>query len=78
MANALPEINHLSKDERLSLMERLWESFERHSEDLPLTDTQRDELDRRVEAMEKDGDPGIPWEQVVQKIRDKRIWEARS
>lgn len=72
MTNALPDISRLSKDERLSLMERLWESFEEHPEDLPLTETQRDELDRRVEAMEKDGDPGIPWDQVVQRIRDKR------
>jgi len=65
------DISRLSLDERLRLLETLWESFEARPEDLPLTDAQREELDRRAEAMDRDGSLGTPWQEVVHRVRDR-------
>jgi len=72
MTNALPDISRLSRDERLQLLEILWASFEEHPRELPLTEAQRSELDSRVEAMNRDNELGLPWEEVVSRIRDKK------
>jgi putative addiction module component (TIGR02574 family) len=37
-----------------------------------LTEAQRQELDRRIEEMDRDTNPGIPWEEVVNQIRNAR------
>lgn len=65
------DISNLTTEERLGLLEKLWESFEAHPESLPLTDSQREELDRRIEDMERDGSIGIPREEVVRRIKSK-------
>ena len=43
------------------------------SEAVPLTDAQREELDRRLDALERDGAEGISWEQVLRQIRAGRV-----
>ena len=60
------DIQNLSTDERLRLLEELWDSL--RPEDLPLTPAQKAELDRRLEQAERDGWTGIPWEQVLAKL----------
>ena len=35
----------------------------------PLTQAQRDELDRRLDALERDAEPGTPWREALQEIR---------
>ena len=69
MADPALNIDDLSPDERLKLLEELWDSLSKNSETLPLTDAQRDELDRRLDDLERDGGGGIPWEQVLERIR---------
>ena len=48
-------------------MEKLWDSLE--PEDIPLSDAQRGELDRRLDDLESDSVLGIPWEDVLRRIR---------
>jgi putative addiction module component (TIGR02574 family) len=62
-------INHLSRDERLDLIQELWESLAPTQDELALTDAQRDELDRRLDEMDVDTALGIPWDQVLKQIR---------
>ncbi len=38
---------------------------------LPLTDVQREELDRRMDEVDRDGPSGIPWEEVLRRLRSK-------
>lgn len=72
MARPAVEFTHLSRDERLDLIEDLWESLTPGDrEDLPLTDEQRTELDRRLELLERDGPVGISLEQMVKEIKSK-------
>ncbi|MBZ5674101.1 MAG: addiction module protein [Acidobacteriia bacterium] len=38
----------------------------------PLTNAQRDELDRRLDELDREGPTGIPWEEVFRNIRSRR------
>ena len=62
MTDLGPELARLSPRQRLDLIERLWESLE--DKDLPLTDAQRAELDRRIEGFDQDREPSIPWKRL--------------
>ena len=55
--------------ERLALIARIWDSLD--PEDIPLADAQRNELDRRVDEMERDGGAGIPWDEAQTRIRSR-------
>ena len=59
----------LSAEERLRLLEELRESLSATPEAIPLTRAQREELDRRLDALDRDGPVGIPWEDVLRRIR---------
>jgi putative addiction module component (TIGR02574 family) len=63
-------IDQLTTEQRLDLMERLWDSLSETPETLPLTDAQREELDRRLDDLEREGPRGIPWNEVLQRIRN--------
>ena len=64
MTTLRDEISRMSVEERLDLIEQLWESLEDRFEELPLTDEQKRELDRRLALHEAHPDRAIPWEQV--------------
>jgi putative addiction module component (TIGR02574 family) len=57
-------IDRLSVEERLQLVQEIWDSLGSDAERLPLSDAQIRELDRRIATL--DADPGavIPWEAV--------------
>jgi putative addiction module component (TIGR02574 family) len=60
------DIEQFTPEERLALIERLWDSLS--EDDVPLTDAQREELDRRLDALDREGPVGIPWEQVYKDL----------
>ena len=62
-------IDGLSPEERLNLIEHLWDSL--GDDDVPLTAAQRDELDRRLDDMERGEVTGIPWEDVLKRLRKR-------
>jgi putative addiction module component (TIGR02574 family) len=70
MTDLSAELAQLSPRQRLDLIERLWESLE--DEDLPLTDAQRAELDRRIEGFDQDREQSIPWERLKAELRERR------
>ena len=59
----------LSIDERLRLVENLWDDIAADNETLKLTPDQRAELDRRLDAYEVDRDPGGRAFEVLDDIR---------
>lgn len=63
------DIASLSIEERLRLLDELWESLPQTPEEIPLTKAQRVELDRRLDDLDRDGPAGIPWEEVLRRIR---------
>jgi putative addiction module component (TIGR02574 family) len=69
----------LSAEERLELVLELWDSIE-DVEAEPLTQAQKDELDRRHELVVKDPDRAIPSEQSLANVRRelKRVRTQRE
>ncbi|HEX4955091.1 MAG TPA: addiction module protein [Thermoanaerobaculia bacterium] len=57
----------LPPDERMELVETLWQSLEREPAKLP--DWQRALLDERIAELERNPEEGSPWEEVR-----KRVW----
>ena len=65
------DITNLSAEERLRLLEELWDSLSATPEAIPLTNAQREELDRRLDELDRDGPVGIPWQEVLRRIRSR-------
>ena len=66
------EIFELPVAERLALVEDIWDSIAADSKDLVITDELRQELDRRLEAYEKDPDAGVPWDELEDRLARSR------
>ncbi|XOZ32170.1 addiction module protein [Halomonadaceae bacterium KBTZ08] len=64
-----PGIRDLPIDERIQLVEDVWDSIAEDQQKLELTQAQREELDRRLLAYEKDGDAGDDAGKVLEGIR---------
>lgn len=65
------EISQLTPEERLGLIEQLWDSLTTNGDAVPLTSTQREELDSRLDEMDREGLSGIPWDDVLSQIRTR-------
>lgn len=62
----------LSVSERIQLVEDLWDTIAEVPGEIGLTDEQKDELDRRLEAYHQNPDEGAPWGVVRERIRSRR------
>jgi putative addiction module component (TIGR02574 family) len=69
------QIEALSAAERLDLLERLWDSLSDTPAGVPVTEPQRAELDRRLDALDEDVEQGrvlgVPWDEVVRQTRNR-------
>ena len=65
---SLVDVLELSVAERIQLAEDIWDTIPKTSEAPKLTDAQRAELDRRLEAHQKNPKDGSPWEDVKERI----------
>lgn len=64
-------LRELPVEERLDLVEQLWDSIAADHQALPLTDAQRQVLDKRLDGYDIDGDPGRPADEVMADIRKR-------
>ena len=63
------DLSALSVAERLKLIEDLWGSIEAEASDpLPLPDWHRNEIDRRLDALDAGSSVGAPWDKVRERI----------
>jgi putative addiction module component (TIGR02574 family) len=72
MTVSLEEILALDVGERLELVQRIWNSTAAEPDSLPLTEAQRREIDRRLEAYERDPSQVSTWEEVRARIVGSR------
>jgi putative addiction module component (TIGR02574 family) len=63
------DVSSLWAEGRLRLLERLWDSLADTPDAVPITPAQRSELDRRLDELDRDGPVGIPWNEVLLRIR---------
>jgi putative addiction module component (TIGR02574 family) len=64
-------LDNLSPEEKLRLLEELWDSLSATPQDVPMTSAQREELDRRLDELDRDGPNGIPWDDVLREIESR-------
>ncbi len=70
MARPALDIAQMTPDERLDLIGELWDSLT--PADVPLSDEQRAELNRRLDRLDAEGSRGSAWSEVVARIRSPR------
>jgi putative addiction module component (TIGR02574 family) len=67
----LNAIFELPASERVEIAQEIWQSVFDHPETLPLTEGQREELERRWRAFEQNPQEGEPWEDVKRLLLDE-------
>ena len=67
----MSDVLALPVEERLRLVEEIWDSIADEVEASPLTDAQRREVDRRWAAHMANPQAAIPWEQVEAEILER-------
>lgn len=65
----LNKLSKLDKEEKLSLVEALWNSIASDPQDVKVPDHHKSILEKRLESFEKDKNDAQPWHQ----IRDKYL-----
>lgn len=66
-------IDELDLDQKLALVEELWESIASDSGRIPLTDAQRAELSARVADLEANPEDVIPLETALAEARKRLL-----
>lgn len=65
----LEDILRLPVDERIRLVERIWDSIAATPEAVPVTDVHKNELDHRLD--DPAPGPGLRWEEVQELLRKR-------
>jgi len=66
------QILQLSISERLELIENIWNSIADMPDKIELTETQKQELDYRLELYEENSEIGSNWQEVKQRIKNRK------
>ena len=64
-------IDRFSVAQRILLVEEIWDSIAAEPEEIPLTDAQKQDLQRRLAAYEANPKEGASWEEVKARLRGK-------
>jgi putative addiction module component (TIGR02574 family) len=62
-------LDGLSPEQRMSLIEELWDSLAADPEQVPVTDAQKADLDRRLAAFQADLKAGSSWDEVKPRLK---------
>ena len=63
-----PEVFSLPVQERVALVEQIWDSIAADESQFRLTDAQKEELDRRLARRDATGSAGADWGDVKHRI----------
>jgi putative addiction module component (TIGR02574 family) len=61
-------IFEMSVADRIVLAEEIWDSIAENPEALPLTDIQKEELEKRLNSYYANPEAGVSWDRVKEKI----------
>lgn len=64
----LAEILELPVGERVKLAQAIWDSVSELPEPFPLSEAEREKIDRRLEAYRRDPEAASPWPEVKARI----------
>jgi len=71
-AAVMQEIATWPLDQRLELLERVWDDLLDSGWQPPLTEAVRAELDRRLQAAKANPDEVVTWDEIVNHVRRPR------
>jgi putative addiction module component (TIGR02574 family) len=60
----------LPVEERIALVEQIWDTIAAESENLELTAAQKQELDRRIDSFQENPHAGRTWEAIKSEFLD--------
>lgn len=66
------DVSKLSTEDKLKLLDQLWESLSDTPGAIPVTDAQYAELNSRLDELDREGPVGIPWDEVLDRIRSRK------
>ena len=69
---SISEILESSIEERLRAIGVIWDSIVEQTDNLPLTDAQREDLERRLEEHRLNPQAGISWEEAKAQILGRK------
>ena len=72
MTNPLRQVLELPVPERVKLVQDIWDSVVEVPDALPLTDRERQELDRRLDDYERNPKLGVPWAELKARLLASR------
>ena len=67
-----PTFEQMTPAERILYLQDLWDRIAERPEDVPVTDAQRAELNRRLAAYEANPGESIEWEVAREQIRQRK------
>ncbi len=65
-------IDRLSVPERIALVQEIWDSIAATPEEVPLTEAQKQVLDRRIAELEANPEIGLSWEEIKARIQRRQ------
>jgi len=65
-------IDRLSVTDRLTLVQEIWDSIADTPDPFPLTDAQKQLLDRRLADLEENPNNVLTWEEIKARVRGQR------
>ena len=68
----LAEILELPVEERVRIAQAIWDSVSELPDPYPLSDREREELDRRLDAYRRNPEAVSPWPEVKARILGRR------
>ncbi len=68
----LEEASKLSVEERIQLAEAIWDTVAAEAASVPVPDSHKTELDRRLADLSENPDAGSPWEEVRDRLERSR------
>jgi len=68
-ASIISEIQKLSMEDRVVLVQRIWDDIAESNLPLNLTEAQKAELDCRSAELDANPDMAIPWDEVKQNLQ---------
>ena len=70
--DTIPELQTLSPAQKFALAIELWDELASNPDEIPVTDEQLNELDRRFDEYQRDPDKVVTWEEVKSRILSTR------
>ncbi len=67
----MPVFSEMTPNEKLDLIEVLWDELAANPADIPVHEWQKDELMRRKERLAKGPTSALSWEDVEKRLRER-------